>query len=41
MVLPAGLPEAQQLMLVQRDENGKVSTKEILRVRFSQLEEAA
>jgi hypothetical protein len=28
-------------MLVQRDENGKVSTKEILRVRFSQLEEAA
>jgi protein-L-isoaspartate(D-aspartate) O-methyltransferase len=41
MVLPAGLPEAQHLMLVQRDENGKVSTKEILRVRFSQLEEAA
>jgi protein-L-isoaspartate(D-aspartate) O-methyltransferase len=41
MVLPAGLPDAQQLMLVERDENGKVSTKEILRVRFSQLEEAA
>ena len=39
MVLPAGLPDAQQLMLVQKDENGKVSTKEILRVRFSQLEE--
>jgi protein-L-isoaspartate(D-aspartate) O-methyltransferase len=40
MLLPAGLPEAQQLMLVEKDENGKVSTKEILRVRFSQLEEA-
>jgi protein-L-isoaspartate(D-aspartate) O-methyltransferase len=39
MVLPAGLPETQQLMLVQKDEKGKVSTKEILRVRFSQLEE--
>ena len=39
MVLPAGLPDAQQLMLVQKDEKGKVSTKEILRVRFSQLEE--
>jgi hypothetical protein len=24
---------------VQKDERGKVSTKEILRVRFSQLEE--
>jgi protein-L-isoaspartate(D-aspartate) O-methyltransferase len=41
MVLPAGLPDAQQLMLVEKDATGKVSTKEILRVRFSQLEEAA
>src|SRR4029078_1827439 len=41
MVLPAGLPEAQQLMLVQRDENGKVSTKETLRVRFSPRDDAA
>jgi protein-L-isoaspartate(D-aspartate) O-methyltransferase len=39
MVLPAGLPDAQQLLLVQKDENGKVGTKEILAVRFSQLEE--
>jgi protein-L-isoaspartate(D-aspartate) O-methyltransferase len=39
MVLPAGLPDAQQLLLVQKDENGKVRTKEILAVRFSQLEE--
>ncbi len=41
MVLPAGLPDAQQLMLVEKDTTGKVSTKEILRVRFSQLEESA
>ena len=41
MVVPAGLPDAQQLMLVEKDATGKVSTKEILRVRFSQLEEAA
>ncbi len=39
MVLPAGLPDAQQLMLLEKDGIGKVSTKEILRVRFSQLEE--
>jgi protein-L-isoaspartate(D-aspartate) O-methyltransferase len=39
MVLPAGLPDAQQLLLVQKDEDGKVRTKEILAVRFSQLEE--
>ncbi|HEY2184650.1 MAG TPA: protein-L-isoaspartate(D-aspartate) O-methyltransferase [Xanthobacteraceae bacterium] len=39
MVLPAGLPDAQQLILVQKNEAGKVSTSEILAVRFSQLEE--
>jgi hypothetical protein len=27
-------------VLVQKDENGKVRTKEILAVRFSQLEES-
>jgi len=39
MVIPAGLPDAQQLVLVEKNGNGKVTTKEILRVRFSQLEE--
>ncbi|HEY7246419.1 MAG TPA: protein-L-isoaspartate(D-aspartate) O-methyltransferase [Xanthobacteraceae bacterium] len=39
MVVPAGLPDAQQLVLVEKDENGKVRMKEILAVRFSQLEE--
>lgn len=40
MVIPAGLPDDQQLFLVEKDENGRARTKEILRVRFSQLEEA-
>src|SRR6516165_9424267 len=40
MVIPAGLPDAQQLFLVEKDESGRARTKEILRVRFSQLEEA-
>jgi protein-L-isoaspartate(D-aspartate) O-methyltransferase len=39
MVIPAGLPEAQQLVLVEKDGDGRVTTKEILQVRFSQLEE--
>jgi protein-L-isoaspartate(D-aspartate) O-methyltransferase len=39
MVVPAGLPEAQQLMLVEKDGNGRLATREILPVRFSQLEE--
>jgi protein-L-isoaspartate(D-aspartate) O-methyltransferase len=40
MVIPAGLPEAQQLLLVEKDRQGRVTTKEVLRVRFSQLEGA-
>ena len=39
MVVPAGLPDAQQLVLVEKNGDGKVTTKEILQVRFSQLEE--
>ncbi len=38
MVIPTGLPDAQQLVLVEKDGNGKVRTREILQVRFSQLE---
>jgi len=38
MVLPAGLAESQKLLLVEKDGNGRIATKEILRVRFSQLE---
>src|SRR5437899_7447232 len=39
MVIPAGLPDAQQLVLVEKNGNGKLTTREILQVRFSQLEE--
>ncbi len=37
MVIPSGLPDAQQLMLVEKDETGSISTEEILPVRFSSL----
>lgn len=39
MVIPAGLPDAQQLMLVEKDADGRVAMREILPVRFSLLEE--
>jgi protein-L-isoaspartate(D-aspartate) O-methyltransferase len=39
MVIPAGLPDAQQLVLVEKGADGRVSTREILQVRFSLLEE--
>jgi protein-L-isoaspartate(D-aspartate) O-methyltransferase len=39
MVIPAGLPESQQLILLEKHGDGRVTTKEILAVRFSQLEE--
>ncbi len=34
MVIPAGLPDSQQLLLVEKDVNGLTSTREILPVRF-------
>jgi protein-L-isoaspartate(D-aspartate) O-methyltransferase len=39
MVIPAGLQDAQQLILVAKDGNGRVTMRQILPVRFSQLEE--
>jgi protein-L-isoaspartate(D-aspartate) O-methyltransferase len=38
MVIPAGLAGSQQLMLVEKDPGGAVKTREVLPVRFSQLE---
>jgi protein-L-isoaspartate(D-aspartate) O-methyltransferase len=38
IVIPVGLPDAQQLVLVEKDLNGRVTTKEIMRVLFSLLE---
>jgi protein-L-isoaspartate(D-aspartate) O-methyltransferase len=41
MVIPAGLPDTQQLMLLEKDAGGSVSTREVLPVQFSQLEETS
>jgi protein-L-isoaspartate(D-aspartate) O-methyltransferase len=38
MVIPVGLPDAQQLVLVDKDVNRRIRTKEIMRVLFSLLE---
>jgi protein-L-isoaspartate(D-aspartate) O-methyltransferase len=39
MVIPAGLPDAQQLILLEKDMGGSVSTNEIFQVLFSSLED--
>ena len=39
MVIPAGLPDAQQLILVDKDASDSVSTREIFAVQFSLLDE--
>ena len=38
MVLPAGLPESQQLMVVDKDDAGRTRTREVMGVRFTPLE---
>lgn len=40
MVIPAGLPDGQQLTLVEKDASGAVSTREVLPVRFLLFEDA-
>jgi protein-L-isoaspartate(D-aspartate) O-methyltransferase len=40
MVIPAGLPNMQRLILAEKLANGRMTMKEILPVRFSQLEGA-
>ena len=37
MVIPAGIEEAQQLMIVDKDESGRITTREVLPVMFSTL----
>ena len=39
MVIPTGIPDQQQLVLVEKNAQGRISTREILPVRFSELEE--
>lgn len=38
MVIPTGLADAQQLVLVEKDRQGTSTTRELIPVRFSQLE---
>ena len=38
MVIPAGLAEAQKLLLVSKDEAGKADAREVLAVRFAEME---
>jgi protein-L-isoaspartate(D-aspartate) O-methyltransferase len=38
MVIPVGLPGAQQLVVAEKDVNGRVTTREIMPVLFSVLE---
>lgn len=37
MVVPAGIAEAQQLLVVEKDDSGRARTREIIPVRFSAL----
>ena len=39
MVIPTGIPDNQQLVLVEKSADGKLVTKDILPVRFSELEQ--
>ncbi|MBI4195333.1 MAG: protein-L-isoaspartate(D-aspartate) O-methyltransferase [Betaproteobacteria bacterium] len=39
MVVPTGIPERQALTLVEKSASGKLAAREILPVRFSELEE--
>ena len=39
MVIPVGLPEAQQLVMAQKDLSGRIAVKEIMPVQFSLFEE--
>ncbi|TAK81524.1 MAG: protein-L-isoaspartate(D-aspartate) O-methyltransferase [Betaproteobacteria bacterium] len=38
MVLPAGLPDTQKLLVVEKAKDGRIATRELLRVRFSLME---
>jgi protein-L-isoaspartate(D-aspartate) O-methyltransferase len=39
MVIPTGIPEKQALTLVEKSDAGKITARDILPVRFSELEE--
>jgi protein-L-isoaspartate(D-aspartate) O-methyltransferase len=39
MVLPVGLPQAQRLLMADKDPNGRITTRELMRVLFSALDD--
>ena len=39
MVIPTGIPDKQQLVLVEKAADGRLTTRDVLPVRFSELEE--
>ena len=38
MVLPCGLNEAQQLCVVEKNEDNRIKVREVLAVRFAPME---
>ena len=39
LVIPTGIPDKQHLVVLQKSADGKLTTREVLPVRFSELEE--
>jgi protein-L-isoaspartate(D-aspartate) O-methyltransferase len=39
LVIPTGIPDRQQLVVLEKSAGGKLATREVLPVRFSELEE--
>jgi len=39
MVIPTGIPDRQQLMVLEKSADGRLATREVLPVRFSELED--
>lgn len=39
MVIPTGIPDKQQLVVLEKFSDGRLATREVLPVRFSELEE--
>jgi len=38
MMVPAGMADAQQLMVIDKDKTERLKTREVMPVRFSPLE---
>ena len=39
LVIPTGIPDRQQLVVLEKSADGKLTTREVIPVRFSELEE--